>query len=105
MLEERNYALVEDSQKAQDELRSLISFKTLMESYKDQVAELQTQNNELIREKNKVQYELTQATKKLELMEDERLRDSDRIQLLEDHLEEAQLGSRISHFVYFIYLI
>ncbi|KAG0945731.1 hypothetical protein G6F57_009197 [Rhizopus arrhizus] len=92
MLEERNYALVEDSQKAQDELRSLISFKTLMESYKDQVAELQTQNNELIREKNKVQYELTQATKKLELMEDERLRDSDRIQLLEDHLEEAQLG-------------
>lgn len=64
-----------------------------MESYKDQVAELQTQNNELIREKNRLDYELVQATKKLELMEDERLRDSDRIQLLEDHLQEAQLGS------------
>ncbi|KAG1242299.1 hypothetical protein G6F68_016257 [Rhizopus microsporus] len=63
-----------------------------MESYKDQVAELQTQNNELIREKNRVDYELTQATKKLDLMEDERIRDSDRIQLLEDHLQEAQFG-------------
>ncbi|CAO3698520.1 hypothetical protein G6F70_003099 [Rhizopus microsporus] len=92
LLEERNHALLEHSQKLEEEYGSLIAFKSLMESYKDQVAELQTQNNELIREKNRLDYELVQATKKLELMEDERLRDSDRIQLLEDHLQEAQLG-------------
>ncbi|KAG1223124.1 hypothetical protein G6F35_004859 [Rhizopus arrhizus] len=92
MLEERNHALIEHTQKLEDEYGSLIAFKSLMESYKDQVAELQTQNNELIREKNRVDYELTQATKKLDLMEDERIRDSDRIQLLEDHLQEAQFG-------------
>lgn len=94
MLEERNHALIEHTQKLEDEYGSLIAFKSLMESYKDQVAELQTQNNELIREKNRVDYELTQATKKLDLMEDERIRDSDRIQLLEDHLQEAQFGSK-----------
>ncbi|ORE06936.1 hypothetical protein BCV72DRAFT_206441, partial [Rhizopus microsporus var. microsporus] len=92
LLEERNHALLEHSQKLEEEYGSLIAFKSLMESYKDQVAELQTQNNELIREKNRLDYELVQATKKLELMEDEKLRDSDRIQLLEDHLQEAQLG-------------
>ncbi|CAO3700605.1 unnamed protein product [Rhizopus stolonifer] len=92
MLEERNHALIEHSQKVEDEYGSLIAFKSLMESYKDQVAELQTQNKELIREKNKTEYELTMANKKLDLMDEERLRDSDRIQLLEDNLQEAQFG-------------
>ena len=46
MLEERNQILSEHNQKLEDEYGSLIAFKSLMESYKDQVAELQTQNKE-----------------------------------------------------------
>ncbi|KAG1445724.1 hypothetical protein G6F56_009815 [Rhizopus delemar] len=94
MLEERNQILSEHNQKLEDEYGSLIAFKSLMESYKDQVAELQTQNKELIREKNRIEYDLTHSNKKLDLMEEERARDSERIQTLEDDLQEAQLGSK-----------
>lgn len=103
MLEERNHALMEHSQKVEDEYGSLIAFKSLMESYKDQVAELQTQNKELIRQKNKTEYELTMANKKLDLMDEERLRDSDRIQLLEDNLQEAQFGSKCVLVCFFFF--
>ncbi|EPB83281.1 hypothetical protein HMPREF1544_09981 [Mucor circinelloides 1006PhL] len=92
LLEEQNHALVTSYQKLEEEYRKVLAFKTLMDSYKDQVANLETKNNELIREKNKMEYELTYFNKKMELMEADKARDSDRIQALEDHLQEAQLG-------------
>lgn len=85
---------MERNQKIEDEYRNVLAFKTLMDSYKDQVATLETKNNEIMREKNKIEYELVQATKKLELMEADRERDYDRIQALEENLQEAQLGSK-----------
>ncbi|OBZ87543.1 Protein Hook 3 [Choanephora cucurbitarum] len=91
-LEDQNHSLMERNQKIEDEYRNVLAFKTLMDSYKDQVATLETKNNEIMREKNKIEYELVQATKKLELMEADRERDYDRIQALEENLQEAQLG-------------
>ncbi|KAI8364260.1 HOOK protein-domain-containing protein, partial [Choanephora cucurbitarum] len=88
----QNHSLMERNQKIEDEYRNVLAFKTLMDSYKDQVATLETKNNEIMREKNKIEYELVQATKKLELMEADRERDYDRIQALEENLQEAQLG-------------
>ncbi|KAF1804766.1 hypothetical protein FB192DRAFT_1420299 [Mucor lusitanicus] len=92
LLEEQNHSLDTSYQKLEEEYRKVLAFKTLMDSYKDQVATLETKNNELIREKNKMEYELTYFNKKMELMEADKARDSDRIQALEDHLQEAQLG-------------
>ncbi|KAI9033933.1 HOOK protein-domain-containing protein [Phycomyces nitens] len=92
-LEDQNHSLMERNKQIEEEYRKVLAFKTLMDSYKDQVAALETKNNELLREKNKMEYEINQQSKKFETFELERQRDSDRIQLLEDHLEEAQLGA------------
>jgi protein HOOK3 len=94
-LEDQNHTLMDRNQQIEDEYRKVLAFKTLMDSYKDQVAMLETKNNELIREKNKLEYELTQSTKKVEVLELDRARDSDRIQYLEDNLQEVQLGSKL----------
>ncbi|ORX55700.1 hypothetical protein DM01DRAFT_1024989 [Hesseltinella vesiculosa] len=91
-LEDQNHSLMERNQQIENEYRKVLAFKTLMDSYKDQVAMLETKNNELIREKNKREYDLQQMTKKIDMMEMDRARDSDRILTLEDHLQEAQLG-------------
>ncbi|KAI8062795.1 HOOK protein-domain-containing protein [Gilbertella persicaria] len=91
-LEDQNHTLMDRNQKIEDEYRNVLAFKTLMDSYKDQVTMLETKNNELVREKNKLDYELVQMTKKMELLEADRERDSDRIQTLEENLQEAQLG-------------
>lgn len=91
-LENANHELVSRNHKIEDEYRNVLAFKTLMDSYKDQVATLETKNNELIREKNKMEYEISQYTKKIDSLEADRARDSERILSLEDHLQEAQLG-------------
>ncbi|KAG2229530.1 hypothetical protein INT48_006921 [Thamnidium elegans] len=91
-LETANHELINRNQDIEDQYRNVLAFKTLMDSYKDQVATLETKNNELMREKNKLDYELNQYTKKMEVLEADRARDSERIQSLEDHLQEAQLG-------------
>ncbi|KAG2190096.1 hypothetical protein INT46_005088 [Mucor plumbeus] len=91
-LEDQNHSLMDSNQKLEDDYRNVLAFKTLMDSYKDQVAMLETKNNELIREKNKIEYELAHYNKKMEVLEADKVRDSDRIQALEDHLQEAQLG-------------
>ncbi|KAL0080668.1 HOOK protein-domain-containing protein [Phycomyces blakesleeanus] len=92
-LDDQNHSLMDRNQQIEEEYRKVLAFKTLMDSYKDQVAALETKNNELLREKNKMEYEINQQSKKFEAFELERQRDADRIQLLEEHLEEAQLGA------------
>ncbi|KAI7904541.1 uncharacterized protein BX663DRAFT_530098 [Cokeromyces recurvatus] len=91
-LEEQNHQISEHSQKIEAEYRNIMAFKTLMDSYKEQVASLETENSELVREKNKIKYDLDQANKKIQMMEADKERDYERIQALEDHLQEAQLG-------------
>jgi protein HOOK3 len=93
-LQETNHNLLDRNSKIEDEYRNVLAFKTLMDSYKDQVATLETKNQALVVEKNKLEYEIGQYTKKMEVMEADRARDSDRIQSLEDHLQEAELGSK-----------
>ncbi|KAF7728001.1 hypothetical protein EC973_006766 [Apophysomyces ossiformis] len=92
-LEEQNQALMERNQQIEEEYRKVLAFKTLMDSYKEQVAVLETKNNELIREKNKMEYEISQLTKRIETLDAEKSRDSDRILSLEERLQEAQLGA------------
>lgn len=92
ILEDQNHNLMENNQKIEDEYRNVLAFKTLMDSYKDQVAMLETKNRELVREKNKLEYDYDQQAKKIELFEADKVRDEERIQSLEDQLQETQLG-------------
>lgn len=85
---------MERNQQIENEYRKVLAFKTLMDSYKDQVAMLETKNNELLREKNRMEYDIQQMTQKIELLEADKARDSDRILALEEHLQDEQLGGK-----------
>lgn len=96
-MDEQNHNLMERNQQIENEYRKVLAFRTLMDSYKNQVAMLETKNNELIREKNKMEYDIQQMTKKVDLLEVDKARDSERILSLEDHLQEFQLGGKHKH--------
>ncbi|SAL99981.1 hypothetical protein [Absidia glauca] len=83
---------MERNQQIENEYRNVLGFRSLMDSYKDQVATLETKNNELLREKNKMDYEIQRMVKKVDLLELDKARDSERILALEDHLQDLQLG-------------
>ncbi|CAO3623301.1 unnamed protein product [Cunninghamella blakesleeana] len=92
LLDDQNHSLMERNQQIETEYRKVLAFKTLMDSYKDQVATLETKNNELLREKNRMEYDIQQMTQKIELLEADKARDSDRILALEEHIQDVQLG-------------
>ncbi|KAI7846927.1 hypothetical protein BDC45DRAFT_46354 [Circinella umbellata] len=94
-MEEQNHSLMERNTHIEEEYRKVLAFKTLMDSYKEQVANLETANKTLIRDKNKMEYELQHMSKKVEILEADRARDMDRIQVLEENLQEVQLGGTI----------
>ncbi|ORZ22413.1 hypothetical protein BCR42DRAFT_167972 [Absidia repens] len=94
LLDEQNHSLMERNQQIENEYGKVLGFKTLMDSYKDQVALLETKNNELVREKNRMEYDIQQMTNKVELLEVDKTRDSERISTLEDHLKDVQMGAR-----------
>jgi protein HOOK3 len=85
---------MERNQQIENEYRNVLGFRSLMDSYKDQVATLETKNNELLREKNKMDYEIQRMVKKVDLLELDKARDSERILALEDHLQDLQLGGK-----------
>ncbi|KAJ2964295.1 hypothetical protein NQZ79_g853 [Umbelopsis isabellina] len=91
-LEDQNVQLLERNQTIEEEYRKVLAFKTLMDSYKDQVAGLETKNNELLREKNRVEYDLQHLTKKVQSLEEDKAHDTDQIQLLEDRLQEFEMN-------------
>ena len=94
-MEEQNHSLMERNTHIEEEYHKVLAFKTLMDSYKEQVANLETANKTLIRDKNKMEYELQHMSKKVEILEADRARDMDRIQVLEENLQEVQLGGKL----------
>ncbi|KAI8147127.1 hypothetical protein BJV82DRAFT_377349 [Fennellomyces sp. T-0311] len=94
-MEEQNHTLMDRNQQIEEEYRKVLAFKTLMDSYKEQVTTLETTNKDLIRDKHKMEYELQQLTKKVEILEADHVRDLDRIQVLEENLQEVQLGGTL----------
>jgi hypothetical protein len=98
-LEDQNVQLMERNQTIEEEYRKVLAFKTLMDSYKDQVATLETKNNELIREKNKMEYEMQHMTKRVQSLEEDKANDTEQIQLLEDRLQEIEMNG-IQFFKY-----
>ncbi|KAI9286976.1 hypothetical protein BC943DRAFT_275454 [Umbelopsis sp. AD052] len=91
-LEDQNVQLMERNQTIEEEYRKVLAFKTLMDSYKDQVATLETKNNELTREKNKMEYEMQHMSKRVQSLEEDKANDTEQIQLLEDRLQEVEMN-------------
>lgn len=89
-LEEQNKSLVEQNKQIEEDYRKVLAFRTLMDSYKDQVAALETKNQELIREKNRLDYDVKHLAAKVEGLETERMGYTDHIQSLEDRVREME---------------
>ncbi|GJJ78666.1 hypothetical protein EMPS_11025 [Entomortierella parvispora] len=92
VIEDQNQELVERNREIEEEYRKVLAFKSLMESYKDQILALETKNSTLAKDKNKIEYEAQQQYQKLEEVEASRMRDAEQISMLEDKVRELEFS-------------
>ncbi|KAI8343318.1 HOOK protein-domain-containing protein [Chlamydoabsidia padenii] len=90
-LEEQNTSLLERSHHVEDEYRKVLAFKTLMDSYKEQVQQLESSNLEILKEKNRLDTQVARLAEQCTYLENERDRNAEQVQLLEDHVKELEL--------------
>ncbi|KAH8550018.1 hypothetical protein BGW37DRAFT_428084 [Umbelopsis sp. PMI_123] len=90
-LEEQNATLMERNHQVEDEYRKVLAFKTLMDSYKEQVHNLENDKAEILIEKQKVDEALRKAVEKCDILEQDKARDQEQIHSLEDQLAELEL--------------
>jgi uncharacterized protein (DUF3084 family) len=89
-LEDQNSSLLERSHQVEDEYRKVLAFKTLMDSYKEQVQQLELGNREILKEKTKLEEEMRSMAETCEYLEKDRDRNAEQVQLLEEHIKELE---------------
>lgn len=92
VIEEQNQDLLERNKEIEEEYRKVLAFKSLMESYKEQILTLETKTSVLAKEKNKFEFELRQQHQQFQQMEADRQRDAEQMQLLEDKVRELEFS-------------
>ncbi|KAG0241098.1 hypothetical protein BGX31_001466 [Mortierella sp. GBA43] len=92
VLEEQNTELLNRNKEVEQEYRKVLAFKSLMDSYKDQIMTLENKNSSLAKEKNKFEYEATQQHQRLQQLEADHVRDNEQIQLLEEKVRELEFS-------------
>ncbi|CAO3636083.1 unnamed protein product [Cunninghamella echinulata] len=90
-LEEQNTSLLERSHQVEDEYRKVLSFKTLMDSYKEQVQQLESSNLDILKEKDRLDAQVSSLAQQCTYLENERDRNAEQVQMLEDHIKELEL--------------
>ena len=83
---------MERNHQVEDEYRKVLAFKTLMDSYKEQVHNLENDKAEILIEKQKVDEALRRAEEKCDILEQDKARDQEQIHSLEDQLAELELA-------------
>lgn len=91
-LEDQNSSLLERSHQVEDEYRKVLAFKTLMDSYKEQVQQLEFGNREILREKTLLEGEMRSMADTCAYLENDRDRNMEQVQLLEEHIKELEFG-------------
>lgn len=91
-LEDQNSSLLERSHQVEDEYRKVLAFKTLMDSYKEQVQQLEYGNREILKEKQRLEEEMRGMADTCAYLENDRDRNLEQVQLLEEHIKELELG-------------
>ena len=78
----------------EDEYRKVAAFKPLMESYKSQIAELETKGSGRSKEIDALKFELDQTKTKLKVTQEERAKDSETLELYQERVRELELTSQ-----------
>lgn len=78
----------------EEEYRKVAAFKPLMESYKNQIAELEAKVASRTKETETVKFELEQTRTRFRIASEERAKDSEMLELYQERMRELEL---ISH--------
>jgi protein HOOK3 len=89
-LEKQNAELVDKNASLEEEYRKVAAFKPLMESYKGQIAELESKVSSRTQEIDTVKFELEATRNKLKIAVDERARDSETLELYQERVKELE---------------
>ncbi|RDB21492.1 Protein Hook 3 [Hypsizygus marmoreus] len=92
-LEKQNADLVDKNASLEEEYRKVAAFKPLMESYKNQIADLETKNSSRTQEIDSLKFELEQSRIKLKITLEERAKDSETLELYQERVRELELVS------------
>ncbi|KAI0085421.1 HOOK-domain-containing protein [Irpex rosettiformis] len=96
-LEKQNADLVDKNASLEEEYRKVSAFKPLMESYKNQIADLETKSSTRSKEIDTLKFELEQTKNKLKIQKEERARDSETLELYQERVRELELSSHRPH--------
>ncbi len=77
----------------EEEYRKVAAFKPLMESYKSQIADLETKATSRNKAYETAMFELEQTRTKLRITEEERAKDSEALELYQERVRELELSS------------
>lgn len=92
-LEKQNADLVNKNASLEEEYRKVAAFKPLMESYKNQIAELENKGASRNKELDKLKFELEQTRTQLKITREERAKDSETLELYQERVRELELTS------------
>lgn len=93
-MEKQNADLVDKNAALEEEYRKVAAFKPLMESYKSQIAELETKTSSRSKEIDALKFELDQTKTKLKVTQEERAKDSETLELYQERVRELELTSQ-----------
>ncbi|CDO69034.1 hypothetical protein BN946_scf184834.g41 [Trametes cinnabarina] len=93
-LEKQNADLVDKNAALEEEYRKVAAFKPLMESYKSQIAELESKTSARSKEIDALKFELDQTKTKLKVTLEERAKDSETLELYQERVRELELSSQ-----------
>lgn len=91
-LEIQNTDLLKRCHELEDEYRKVLRFKTVMGSFEEQVQQLAANNRELSDEKARFEEELRKMSETCAYLEQDRDRNVEQVQLLEEQIKEMELG-------------
>ncbi|KAL1730126.1 HOOK protein-domain-containing protein [Schizophyllum commune] len=92
-LEKQNADLVDKNASLEEEYRKVAGFKPLMESYKNQIADLEGKASQRTQEIESLRFELEQTRTKLKIATEERAKDSETLELYQERVRELELQS------------
>ena len=92
-MEKQNADLVDKNASIEEEYRKVAAFKPLMESYKAQIAELESKVSARTKESEAFRFELEQTRVKLKIANEERAKDSETLELYQERVRELELQS------------
>jgi len=92
-LEKQNADLVDKNAALEEDYRKVAAFKPLMESYKNQIAELEGKVSARSQEVETVKFELEQTRTKLKITSEERKKDTEMLELYQERVREMELAS------------